>query len=142
MNTEGILDLRLPSVSRIPDFYVMVQVLCYAFLVSFRLTSISLGFRSILHTFIFLFSLSYAFTTLPILPTAFEPLKPVKPVCSRPYVPYATIYAINLKEISHMCISVKLKFRIPRSVVIVDGRALPQLLKSHPSSPPLDSAYA
>src|SRR5258708_698453 len=46
------------------------------------------------------------------------------------------MYAINLKEISHMCISVKLKFRIPRSVVIVDGRALPQLLKSHPSSFP------
>src|SRR5258708_39121407 len=32
---EGILDLRLPSVSRILDFYVMVLVLCYAFFDSF-----------------------------------------------------------------------------------------------------------
>ena len=38
------------------------------------------GFRSMFHIFILLFSLSYAFTTLPILPTAFEPLPTSFPV--------------------------------------------------------------
>ncbi len=54
-------------------------VLC---ILSFRLTSI-FGFRSVLHIFIFRVSLSYAFATLPILPTLnrYPPPSPFSTFC-------------------------------------------------------------
>src|SRR5260221_14544885 len=41
---EGVLDLRLPSASRIPNFYVMVQVPCYALSSDFYLWIICVYF--------------------------------------------------------------------------------------------------